>query len=246
MREVIREQLGEEETCSYLPEQRSLTRYRIVEGCTPETYQRMLERGWRRFGPLFFRPMCVACQECRSLRVEVDSFEPNRSMRRTLKRNEDLRVIVQQPTVTREHMQLYDRYHADMAGRKGWTLRQSDPIDYLLTFVEGHRTFGHEMLFFVERRLVLVTLVDILPRAISAVYTYYDPDERQRSLGVYSILRQIELARSRQVPYLYLGYRVEGNASMRYKARYRPHQLLEGRPEFNEQPVWSAGPEIAV
>jgi arginine-tRNA-protein transferase len=83
-----------------------------------------------------------------------------------------------------------------------------------------------------------VALVDILPRAVSAVYAFYEPAQRRRALGVYSILCQIELARSRGIPDVYLGYRVTGNESMRYKAKYRPHELLVGRPEFNDQPDW--------
>ncbi len=78
----------------------------------------------------------------------------------------------------------------------------------------------------------------MLPRAASAVYAFYEPELRSRSLGVYSILRQIELARANGLPHLYLGYRVSGNPSMSYKANYRPHQILRGRPELDERPEW--------
>jgi arginine-tRNA-protein transferase len=244
MRELIREQLGDEEDCSYLDGRVSRTRYRLIEHCSAVTYQRMLERGWRRFGNLFFRPTCDGCLECRSLRVDVEAFRPNRSMRRTWRRNEDLRTELRRPSMSEEHLRLYDRYHADMTFRKGWPSRHAEPFDYLLTFVQGHRDFGHELLFWHGERLVGVALVDILPRALSAVYAFFDPAERRRALGVFSILSQIELARSRGIPHVYLGYRVAENVSMRYKANYRPHELLVGRPEFNEQPEWGVGEEL--
>lgn len=239
MREVIREKLGDEEACPYLPGERSRMRYRVVENCAAETYQRMLERGWRRFGSLFFRPGCLACHACRSLRVEVEAFRPNRSMRRAWQQNRDLEVVVQPPTMSREHLALYDRYHTDMSRRRSWPEKLAEPFDYYLTFVHGRQEFGQEILYRLGDRLVMVALVDLLPRALSAVYTFYDPALRKRSLGVYSVLRQIELAQARGLPHVYLGYWVEGNASMRYKGRYQPHEILAGRPEFNERPSWN-------
>jgi len=239
MREAIREIVAEEETCAYLPDQRSKIHYRLIEGCTPRSYQRMLERGWRRFGNCFFRPACQGCQECRSLRVDVASFRPNRSMRRIWRKNQDLRTILRRPSLSEHHLALYERYHTDMARRKGWTEKTIAPLDYFLTYVQSHHEFGYELLFLGGDRLVCVALLDVLPRAISAVYCYYEPGLRSRGLGVFSVLREIGLARARGLPYLYLGYWVEGNQSMRYKAHYRPHQILQGRPDFNEPPVWS-------
>lgn len=215
--------------------------YRFIEDCDVETYQAMLARGWRRFGQVFFRPICAACHECRSLRVDVEAFAPNRSMRRTLQQNRDLEIILQPPSLTGAHLGLYERYHADMAVRRGWREKDESPLDYYMTFIEGHQDFGRELLFLLGDRLVCVALVDVLPRAISAVYCFYDPQLRSRSLGVQSVLTEIELARERSLPYVYLGYWVADNVSMRYKARYRPHELLEGRPGFEEEPKWRRG-----
>lgn len=240
MHEIVHELTGDEEQCLYLPDQLSRMRYRVIDHCTPETYTELLQRGWRRFGRLFFRPMCSACRECRSLRVDVERFRPNRSMRRTLARNRDLRVGLRRAAVSDEHLELYDSYHRDMAGRKGWSEKSITLLSYYRTFVEGREDFGHEMLIFEGDRPVAVALLDILPTAISAVYCYYEPELRARALGVYSILRQIDLARARGVPHVYLGFWIEGNASMRYKTNYRPHEILEGRPGLDEQPVWPA------
>lgn len=238
MRQIIREATGQEETCVYLPDRLAQMRYRVIDHCAAAAYQRLLERGWRRFGRVFFRPVCVGCEECRSLRVDVERFSPNRSMRRALARNQDLEIVLRPASVTQDHLSLYLRYHRDMTERKDWPRKATTPIGYYQTFCEGKESFGHEMLFVLGERLVAVALVDLLPRAVSAVYCYYDPELRSRSLGVFSILQQVELARLRSAPYLYLGYWIDGNASMRYKARYRPHEILEGRPGLAARGVW--------
>ncbi len=240
MRQTIREASGQKEACVYLPGRQARMRYRVIDHCTTETYQRLLERGWRRFGRVFFRPACAGCEECRSLRVDVERFLPNRSMRRTLKRNQDLEVVLRPVSISQEHLRLYQDYHHDMAGRKDWPDKAITPIGYFQTFCEGKESFGHELLFLLGERLVAVALVDLLPRAVSAVYCYYDPELRARSLGVFSILQQVELVRRRSAPYLYLGYWVEGNASMRYKAGYRPHEILQGRPGLGSEEIWRA------
>jgi len=239
MREIIHEKIGEEERCPYLDDQRSKMRYRFVRNCSAKTYQHMLERGWRRFGSVFFRPGCPACSECRSLRLDVDAFVPNRSMRRTWRKNQDLQILIGQPSLSEAHLELYSRYHADMARRRGWKDKTISPLDYFMTFIEGYEDFGHELLYLHDNRLVGVALTDVLPNAVSAVYCFYEPEMRQRSLGVFSILQQVHLARKRGVPHLYLGYWVAGNQSMRYKAQYRPHEILKGRPELDQQPIWS-------
>lgn len=238
---IVREILGEEEACVYLPGQRARMTFRYVEGCPPEAYQQMLERGWRRFGRMFFRPACAACHECRSLRVDVAAFQPSRSMRRNLQSNRDLEVQVGPPSLSVAHLGLYRRYHRDMAQRRGWPDRDIDPLDYYRTFVEGFEGFGHELTIADRGRLVGVALFDLLPAGLSAVYCYYEPDLRPRGLGVFAVLRQIQLARHRGLSWVYLGFRVAGNASMRYKSRYRPHQLLDDRPGLVEDPVWRAG-----
>jgi arginine-tRNA-protein transferase len=125
-----------------------------------------------------------------------------------------------------------------MAHRKDWKEKSINPYDYYQTFVDGNQEFAHELLYLKDGRLLGVALIDILPQAISAVYCYYDPEERQRGLGVFSVLQHIEIARTRGIPWMYMGYWVEGNASMRYKASYQPHEILAGRPEFSEEPDW--------
>lgn len=229
---------GDEERCSYLPGENARTRYRLIDGCSAEAYQELLEHGWRRFGTVFFRPICTACTACTSLRVDVARFHPNRSMRRTWRRNADLDLQTGRPGVDDERLALYTRYHRARARDRGWPEPRVTAAEYQQTLVDGYGTFGHELQLRAGRRLVAVALFDVLPRALSAVYCYYEPEENRRALGVFSILQQQAIAADRGLPWLYLGYRVQANPSLAYKANYRPHQLLLDRPLDGEAPRW--------
>ncbi len=230
----------ENHPCSYLERLEATTHYRWIENCPVETYQDMLERGWRRFGCTFFRPGCATCKECRSLRVQVPSFEKTRAMQRTSRRNQDLEITLGPPELTLEHLELFERYHAARTEERGWRRRETTAEEYYLSFVDGAHLFGAELQLRLENRLIAVALVDILPRALSAIYCYYDPELKGRSLGTMAILIQIEIARRRQIPHIFLGYWVEPNASMRYKARFKPHEILSERPRDDEPAPWQA------
>jgi arginine-tRNA-protein transferase len=231
-------QTVEEHPCAYLGDLTAATTYRFEERCPAGLYQGLLERGWRRFGAHFFRPACATCRECRSLRVDVAAFQPNRSMRRTWAKNQDLSISLQQVSLRDDHLELFDRYHADMNVRRHWNKEPTSASGYFFGFVQGRNDYGHELTFRLGDQLVAVALLDVLPGALSAVYCYYEPSLRDRGFGTFAVLTEIELARRRNIPYVYLGYCVEANASVRYKANYRPHQILQGRPKDDEAPVW--------
>lgn len=228
----------ESHDCSYLPGRAATTRYRWIESCDAKTYHKMLERGWRRFGRTFFRPECETCQECRSLRLNSSSFQPDRAMRRTWSKNRDLQILLGSPTLSIEHLELFTRFHSARSRDRGWELRGTTPQDYYLSFIDGAHDYGAELQLRLDGRLVAVALLDILPAAISAVYCYYDPDLKDRGLGTMAILSEIEIARRKSIPHLFLGYWVEPNASMRYKARFKPHEILSERPLDDEAVFW--------
>lgn len=77
--------------------------------------------------------------------------------------------------------------------------------------------------------LIAVGVIDILPTGLSSVYLFYHPifSHELVALGKYAILKEIEFARDTlKVPYYYLGYYIESCQKMRYKADYKPTQML--------------------
>ena len=208
--------------------------YEIVSSMTVEEYQDRLMQGWRRFGFSLFHPQCPNCQACRSLRVPVDGFEPNRSQRRAWKMNQDLTLVIGEPEVTREKLDLYDRFHSHQSERIGWN--QNEPKDvesYTESFV--HNPFPtQEWCYYLGNELVGVGYVDDLPRATSAIYFYHAPELSKRSLGTFNVLSIIEATRLRGIPHLYLGYYVEGCRSLEYKGKFRPNQVIDGDGKWNE------------
>ena len=225
-------------TCSYLPGESESLEFRAIAEMDPDEYGDLLARGYRRFGWQLFRPACAACSQCRSVRVLADRFEPSASERRVLKKNAGVRAVLQPVFVTLEHIELYNRYHRFMQGHRGWPERLTTPRDYADSFLSSSAGFGWQWLFFEGRRLMGVALMDEVPGAISLVYAFYEPEWRPRSPGTYSILKQLEYAKSRDIRYAYLGYWVEACPSLSYKGRFRPREILREYPSDNLPPVW--------
>lgn len=213
--------------CGYLPDRNSRLRYEIVASLSPAEYLVRLKQGWRRFGFSLFRPECAGCRECRSVRVPVASFQPDRSQKRAWAANvHDLRLEIGLPSIAREKIELYDRFHLHQTESKGWPEHgPKDPDDYIESFVENPFV-TEEWCYYLGERLVGVGYVDRLPEGLSAIYFYYDPSERDRSLGTFNVLSVIRNGRESNLPHVYLGYYVAGCRSLEYKGRFRPNEVL--------------------
>jgi len=221
--------------CGYLPEQTWQLEYDYVARITPDEYMDRLRAGWRRFGRSLFHNRCPACTSCRSLRVIVAEFHPNRSQRRCWNNNAGaVDVRIGRPSVTRAKLELYDRYHAFQSQSKGWPLHPAkDAASYAESFVDNPFP-TQEWCYYVDDRLVGLGYVDDLPGAMSAIYFFYDPDERHRALGTFNVLSVIEAAKQRGIPHVYLGYYVQGSRSMEYKATFAPNQILTPNGEWHD------------
>jgi arginine-tRNA-protein transferase len=221
--------------CGYLPEQTWQLEYEYVGTMAPAEYMQRLRAGWRRFGHVLFHNRCPVCTRCRSLRVLMRGFRPDRSQRRCRKLNDEaVSIEIGPPTASRAKLLLYDRFHTYQSEHKGWPLHPAkDVASYAESFVDNPFP-TQEWCYYLDRRLIGVGYVDDLPGGLSAIYFFYDPDERHRSLGTYNVLRIIEHAAQRGVPHVYLGYYVAGCASMEYKARFVPNQALEPDGEWRD------------
>jgi leucyl-tRNA---protein transferase len=186
-------------------------------------YNALSRAGFRRSHHLAYRPACAGCTACVPVRIPVATFTPSRSQRRIGRGNRDLAVRIAEPNATLEHYRLFARYqrsrHAesDMASMTFGDFRamiEDSPV--LSRLIE----LRHD-----ERGVLGICLIDLLDDGLSAVYSFFDPEERRRSLGTFLIMALVEEARCRGLPYAYLGYWIAESPKMTYKARFRP---LEG------------------
>ena len=235
----VLEFLEENKDCSYFENKSSDIRYRYMEHCSAEEQMKMLERGWRRFGNMHFVPECKDCNECKTIRIDVQNFHFTKNHKRIMKKNIDTQVYVQKPTVSYEHIDLFNKYHHHMQYKKEWHENIIDVQEYHNSYVNGAHDFGKEILYFRDNKLVAVALSDMLSDGISAVYCYYDHDYEDLSLGKFSILAQISIAKQAKIPYVYLGYWIQDHYSMGYKEKYKPFEVLENRPKLTEETIWS-------
>jgi arginyl-tRNA--protein-N-Asp/Glu arginylyltransferase len=234
---------SDEYACDYLPGERARMEYRVLAGLEPAELDDLLSRGWRRFGPVVFRPACGACRECVSLRIRVDDFHLSRSQRRARNRCAHLTVQAGRPAIDDERLELYARWHAAREEARGWPEAELDVEEYARQFGAAD-VCGREVLYRDAGKLVGVGICDETAAAWSAVYFFHDPAYARLSLGVNHVLALIERARSEGKPFVYLGYRVLGCFSMRYKAGFLPHELLVGRPAATEAPHWEPTPLV--
>jgi arginine-tRNA-protein transferase len=224
-------------SCTYLPSRQASLEVQVLLDVTAAELEAMLERGWRRFGPMYFRPACTACGDCISLRLPVARFSPSKSQRRAARACASLRRVVGAPIVDAARLDLYARWHAVREDVRGWEPNPQTRERYAVEFAFAHPA-AREAAFYDATRLVGVGLFDETPHALSAAFFFYDPDYAQRSLGTANVLSLLDDARATDREHVYLGYRVEGCASLAYKASFKPHELLEGRPSMRERPAW--------
>jgi len=237
MNRLLREFVSED-SCSYLENEKQTTQYKIIQKCSSAHCEALIERGWRRFGHMFFRPACAKCTACESFKIDVKNYEFSKSERRILRKNEETEIVIQRPQLSSTHLELFEKYHSHMKDKRNWKHERTDPKHYYASFVYGHEEFGYEVLYFIKNRLVGVDLIDILPNGISSIYFYYDPDFDKQSLGTFSMLQQIKIAQESELSWIYLGYYVKGCQSLEYKSRYKPYHVLQGRPWDVHEPSW--------
>ncbi|MBX2839588.1 MAG: arginyltransferase [Gammaproteobacteria bacterium] len=213
--------------CSYLPDRQAINIYADPHHPQPrQVYNQLIKRGFRRSGEYVYRPGCTHCSACIPVRILCDEFQPRRTDRRNRKKNASLSVDFKPARFSDQYFELYRRYLSARHPNGG--MDNPEPIDFERFLLNP---WGETL--FVEirddQRLVAVAVTDATSDGLSAVYTFFDPDYSDRALGKFCILEQIELCKSMNFPYLYLGFWVDACQKMQYKIEFMPQEHFDGQ-----------------
>ena len=218
------------QTCPYLEGKRERKLFTALQGDHAEKLNDSLSKqGFRRSQNVLYRPSCSDCSACLSARIRVADFVPTKSQRRALRRNQGLVREARSPWATEEQYALFRNYldsrHADGG------MADMDVFEFAAMIEETpvrSRVIEYRDTADAEKALTAVCLTDVLDDGLSMVYSFFRPDQAQRSLGSYVILDHIQIARDAGLPYVYLGYWVPGSAKMGYKAKFSALEVYRG------------------
>jgi arginyl-tRNA--protein-N-Asp/Glu arginylyltransferase len=218
--------------CPYLPGHSERKVFTELRGPHADALNDALGRiGFRRSQTVAYRPSCIDCSSCVSVRVVANEFQANSTQRRNLRRNSDLEVTLCRPWSTAEQFELLQRYLGQR--HPGGGMAAMDEVDFsdmvehtpVTSYVIEYREPSPDGVS--PGRLVGACLTDKQGDGLSMIYSFYDPDHAERSgLGNFIILDHIRRAEQMGLPYVYLGYWVDGSSRMQYKVRYRPLERL--------------------
>ena len=198
----------------------------VIDPASPhlaQIYDAALLRGYRRAGGHVYHPHCRRCQACVPARVGVAEFQPNRSQRRCLRRNADLDISVEPAGYRDEYFELYSQY-LDVRHSGGGM--DNPAVEDFTRFLYTPWSPTRFIAMRLAGRLLGLAVTDFSGSGLSAVYTFFDPQESARGLGTFAILTQIRLAQESGLGHVYLGYWIAGHPKMDYKARFQPLELL--------------------
>jgi leucyl-tRNA---protein transferase len=224
--------------CPYLPGRRERKVFTHLVGEKAADLNDVLTQGgFRRSQNIAYRPACETCRACISVRIPVDAFQPSKSQRRVERANADIQSEMYNAEPTTEQ---YSVFRAYLDTRHfGGGMSDMSVLDYAMMIEDSHvdsriveyrkvSSTSHPSL----RRpgdMVAVALTDVLKDGLSMVYSFFEPDEESRSLGTFMILDHIKRAKRLGLPYIYLGYWVQGSQKMAYKINFRPIELLSDK-----------------
>lgn len=229
--------------CSYIEHQKAISVFADpAVRMTTELYGKLASMGFRRSGEHVYAPDCPACHACIPVRIPVRDFRPNRSQRRTLTQNRSVEITRSPALFDQAHYDLYCRYIASR--HTGSSMDNPTPETYM-SFLTS---YWSDTSFYVFRRdgeLLAISVIDQLPNALSAVYTFFDPDLSRLSPGNFTILSLISEAEQLGHHWLYLGYWIAESRKMAYKNQYRPFETLQ-QGHWQTHPAGTQTPALST
>jgi len=206
--------------CPYLDDRNcriQLFQMKHVEGAF---YEQLLDQGFRRSGLVFYQNCCVGCEACTPLRIPVDEFIMSKSQKKIWNKNSDIKIEHTPLFYDEESFELYRKYSSmrfghEPTGKDFYYFLASSAVDSFM------------MRYYLDSKLIGIGWLDFLPESLSSVYYAFDPEFSKRSLGTFSVLKEIELCEEMKKKYLHMGFWVQGAKTMDYKKQFKPFELLK-------------------
>lgn len=215
--------LSEIQPCPYLDDRSSVQEFFFAFEMNSNELEVLINSGWRKFGAYIFRPSCLMCKECRPTRVLVKDFILNKKQRRLIRKSEHIQIEESELEYRPEYFEIFKKHSMQ---RFNQTLKQiGDEESFQETFFIKTSP-SSVFTYFLDDRVIAWGIIDLGENSVNSVYFAFDPDYSKLELGKLSILKEIEHTQKLGLDYYHLGYFIEGNSSMKYKASYTPNQFM--------------------
>jgi len=195
----------------------------FAESITPRQLDLLLANGWRHFGTHFFRyNLGVHEFEIRAvipLRIRLADFCFSKSQRRILRKNANLTTALQPVRITPEKELLFDRH------KTRFKFGIPDTIYDFISLQSPCETL--EINACLNDRIIAASFLDIGDNSVSSVYAMFEPAESARSLGIFTLLKEIEFALKHGKEFFYLGYCYDGESFYDYKKRFSATEMYD-------------------
>ncbi len=215
--------------CPYLPQKKEELIFTHLNSLHPDlTHDLMAKSGFRRSHGILYKPNCENCSECIPIRINAKKFVLSKNFKRIINKNNDLNSSEVDLLGTPEHFDLFNKYQRKRHSSGNMSLMlfedyksmiEDSPVD---TVLFEYRKKNNNQLY-------AVALTDKLLDGYSMVYTFFDPDEKRRSLGTYLVIDHINKTNKNSFSYLYLGYFIKDCEKMAYKKKFKPSEFLENK-----------------
>lgn len=210
-------------SCSYLQgKEERLLFYCDDMPMSADLYSLLQANGFRRSEDMVYKPHCDDCKQCQSIRIPVAQFNPSKSQKRVLNKCRQFDVKIS-TSISDNYYELFEKYintrHDD------GTMYPAEPSQ-LDSFAKCQWLLPYFIEVYDNNSLIAVGIGDKTVDALSAVYTFFDPEYDNYSLGTFMVLKQLEYASTMNKQWLYLGYYIQACAKMNYKTNFKPFQVL--------------------